>query len=605
MTSSWKFYKSQLPQSIPADKFFSGELFGSGLGGGVTVTKDTEALQWKAFQTAVQTQQLEWKTFNLVSQTQQLQWQTYLSINQSTDPLQWVVYIEASQTSNPLLWNLYIQVNTDLNRKKFYQSEYLFEGRKKYYKAQLFGSDFLNNTLYWETGFPSLTFSWTSGGRTALNQQLSWKNGGSTKNTRLLRWSIGGLTSTTKQFQWGIHGVLNMAFGLEAYRFLRYRIPNNVNYGTFRTLDVTNSSGATIIGGSTIELEIDHEAMVLAGESDEYGDHLRVTYYSVDQAERELDVEVINPNTSTTKLRFKIQKGLPNGSTVSDYRLYSKVLNTTLFEETFRDKKNVYYFFARALSSNLVLVNGTFTSQSTGIQRLNDTNPASIGFNVPDDSEVEVEFRFLDDGANDSSRFIGIEWRGDGNSSRTFKLDNDNSTTNNQIENYDDGTGFAALGSPVDDIKIIPARMKVRVFGDQVQLYLNDALIDTVTDATASTGGMRIVFPAGAEAMIHGITVSRPIGLYSVDISSTTDNIRMIPSSHKVLLRDGSVQNLQCTVLRLKKQPDNSFTLEEMQTIGEWGESLPATVNQTDGSLEIHLYNTQDRTLASVMELKT
>lgn len=594
MASTLLFYKAGTVFHFPSKSFFQSELIGPGLGEipVVEITADMEALPWLTYN-PVAPQDME-----------EASWLTYNPVEEETEDVEWVTFAEALTESEPLTWNLYLDVNTDRDKKKYFQTEPLFEGKKKYYKVQLFTNDFLNNTLYWDTGYSSLELSWQAGGRINNTQQLSWKKGGFVNNTRQIRWSTGGKVDNVRQLRWGTNGVLNMAYGLEAYRFLRYRVPNNVNYGLYRIMDLTNDGVSTMLGGSTVELEIDHAAMVAAGESDEYGDHLRVTYCPENTAERELDVQVIDPNTANTKLRFKIQTGIPVDATVSDYRLYSQVREPVLFEETFRDKKGVYYFFANALSSNLNLVNGDFTTQTTGIQRLDDTNEAKLGFNVPDDAEVEVEFRFLDDGASDSSSFIGLEWRGDGETTRTFRLDNDDAITNNQIANFDNGSGFASL-TPVEDIKTIPAKMKVKVVGSDVELYLNDVLLDTVSDATPSTGGMQLVFPVGSEVMIHSLTVSRPLESYTLSLGSAIDNVKMVPSSHKVLLRDGSVQNLQCTVLRLKRQPNNTFTLEEMQTIGEWGESLPATVNQVDGSIEIHLYNTQDRTLATVMELRT
>lgn len=594
MASSLIFYKAETVLSFPPKTFFQSEWIGPGLG----VIEPVEVI--------ADMEELPWNTYNPVDpqDIEEVSWLTYNPVEQDAEEMEWITFAEALAESESMSWILYLDVNTDRDKKKFFQSESFFEGSKKYYKVQLFTSDFLNNTLYWNTGYAALELSWQNGGRITASKPISWKKGGFVNNTRQLRWSTGGKVDNVRKLRWGTNGVLNMAYGLEAYRFLRYRVPNNVNYGLYRIMDITNDGTATLLGGTTVELEIDHAAMVAAGESDEYGDHLRITYCPENTAERELDVQVIDPNTDHTKLRFKLQTGIPVDATVSDYRLYSQIREPVLFEETFRDKKGVYYFFANALSSNLNLVNGDFTTQTTGIQRLDDTNESKLGFNVPDDAEVEVEFRFLDDGANDSSSFIGLEWRGDGETTRTFRLDNDDAVTNNQIANFDNGSGFSSL-TPVGDIKTIPAKMKVRVVGSDVELYLNDVLLDTVTDATPSTGGMQLVFPAGSEVMIHSLTVSRPVDSYDLSLGSPIQNVRMVPSSHKVLLRDGSVHNLQCTVLRLKRQPNNTFTLEEMQTIGEWGESLPATVNQVDGSIEIHLYNTQDRTLATVMELRT
>lgn len=460
--------------------------------------------------------------------------------------------------------------------------------------------------LQWKTGAvvnQTQLLEWLSGGFVDRERQITWITGLTASNIKEFSWAAGGQTQKELYLHLGVNGILNMAYGLEAYKFNRYRIPNNVNYDLFRILDITNTSGSSFTTGTTLELEFDHAAMVAAGESDEYGDQLRLTHCPTDMAEKELDIEIINPNTSTTKLRFKLQRGLANGATVSDYRLYSKVRDTALFEETFRDKKNVYYFHATALSSQVALENGDFTSESTGIQRLDDTNIAKIGFNVPGDADVEVEFRFLDDGANDSSRYIGIEWRGDGNVARTFAVDNDNATTNNQIANFYNGTSFAPI-TPVDNIKTIPARIRVKVFGDTVELYLNDILLDTITDATAATGGMKVCFPAGSEALISKLSVSRAIGTYTVALGSPVTNVTLVDSSHKVLLDNGFTQNIQCTVIRLKKQPDNRYILEDMKTIGEWGDVIPATKGQA-GSVEIHLFNNQNATFASVMELNT
>jgi hypothetical protein len=447
-------------------------------------------------------------------------------------------------------------------------------------------------------------FSWLVGGTVANTKQYSWKIGGTVARTRQCSWKVGGIISQYKTFNWLVNGRINMAFGLQAYKFIRYRVPNNVNYGLYRIFDVTNGSGSPYPIYSTVDYIIDHAAMVTAGESDEYGDQLRLTYAPANEAEREIDLEVINPNTATCTLRFKLQRGLNNGGTVSDYRLYSTIQNSDFFEETFRDLKNVYYFYANQLSSNLALTNGTWSNETTGIKRVDDGMVSRLGFNVPSNADIEIEFRFLDAGAADQSKFIGIEWRGDGNASRTFSLDNDNSVTDNQILNYNDGTGWSALGSPVASIKTIPAKMRINVSGNNVNMYLNGVLVSTIVDATAPTGGMSIVLPIGSESLIHSIRVKEAITGESLVLNSPITNVKDVPSSHKVLLRDGSVQNVQATIIRLKRQPDNSFTLEDMKTVGEFGDSFPATTNQ-DNSIEIHLYNTANKTLANVMELKT
>lgn len=604
MSTKFRFYKSTSIQAFPHETNFQGEFIGPGIATAESIN-NTQLLSWVAAGTIAQTKQLQWNTYNPTSQTaNSFQWLTYNPVNQSIPSYSWIAYASAAQ-SKQLEWLTYTRVSNLDGTKKYYKSELLLNAPKKFYKTELFSQDDLNTQLIWEVGLleNNVTLTWNINPLVDATKTFSWKLGTLVSNFKFLRWTAGGQTINTLPLHWGINGVLNMAFGLEAYKFNRYRVPNNINYDKCHIFDVTNSSGASISRDSTVELEIDHAAMVTAGDSDEYGDQLRFTYANGLSAEKELDLEIINPNTSTTKLRFKIQKDLPNSATVSDYRLYSKIRHLNLFEETFRDKKNVYYFFANTLSSNLALENGTFTTQSTGIQRIDDSNTSKIGFNVPDDAEVEVEFRFLDAGANDQSKYIGIEWRGDGNSARTFKLDNDNSVTNNQVEHYNDGTGWSSL-TPVTEIKTKPARMKIRVFGSEVKMYLNDVLLSTVTDGTASIGGMKLVLPAGSEAMIHSLKVSKAIGTYSIDLNSVNNNIKQVPSSHKVLLKDGSVQNIQATVLRLKRQPDNTFVLEDMQTIGEWGDSLPATIGQNQ-SIEIHLYNTQDRTLASVMELNT
>src|SRR5271157_5241444 len=648
MSNAWKFYKSNLDQSIPVKTFVQSELVDTSLNG-VTTThpSSTQQLQWKQGASVSSTKQLQWKQFASVNSTKQLQWHVGTSISSTqqlqwkqgtvvntTKQLQWKQFKPVSSTqqlqwkqgtvvnttkqiqwkqftsianTKTISWKTFIQVDTNLNNRKFYQSELFFNRNKTFYKSSLPFIGFLKNTLYWEISplESHFTFSWKVGTIVNSSVPLSWSTGGKVSSTKQLKWSTGGKVSNVRSLYWGINGALDMAFGLQAYRFNAHRVPNNINYYNYRLISINNSSGSILSSGSTFEMVFDHASMVAAGESDEYGDQLRMTYVPLNGAEQELDIELINPNTSTTTFRFKSQSMLAIGVVTFNYRLYYNVVDLSRFEETFRDKKNVYYFYANSLSSNLALANGVFTTQNTGIQRLDDTNPASIGFNVPNNAEVEVEFRFLDSGASDTSRFIGIEWRGDGNTARTFKLDNNNGVTNNRISNYNNGSGFASLSSPVNNIKTISAIMKVQVIGSQVTLYLNGTLLSTVTDITASTGGMRITLPSGSEVMINSIVVSQPVSGYTINLNGPVENLKMVPASHKVILNNSTAQNVQCNVLRLKKQYDNTYSFESMYTIGESGDTIPATANQINGSIEIHMFNTDVKTHAMVMELST
>lgn len=465
-----------------------------------------------------------------------------------------------------------------------------------------------NKALSWEV-FPgvikTLNVSWKTGGRVSNPMTPTlWKVGGIVSRTVRPQWKVGGIVSNTKQLRWSHFGVFNMAYGLQAYKFNRYRIPNNVNYQFYRTLSVQNTSGASFPAGATVDLVLDHAAMVAAGESDEYGDQFRLTWSPPDRAERELDMEVIRSNTSTTILRFKLQAGLAVGALVSDYRLYYGIADTNLFEETFRDRKGAYFFWASQLSSNLNPVNATWSNSATGIQRADDGTTAKLGFNVPNDADIEVDFRFLDVGANNQSRYIGLEWRGDNTVNRTFRLDNDNGVANNRITQYFNGISWTALGTPVANILTQEATLRVSISGSTVKLYLNGILLTTITDATAPTGGMQIVLPAGSEANISALRIKQAIGTYTANLGTAIQNRVQVPSSHKVLLRNGAIQAVPTTVLRLKKQNDDTYVLESLQPVGVAGDVIPATTNQ-ENSLEIHLYNTNDRTLATVMELNT
>jgi hypothetical protein len=604
---TWRFYQGRTILVSTSETFFQGQRAPLGL---VQILDASINLSWSTFQTVSE---------NVPA----LGWVTYETVSEDTPDIPWLTYIEVSQQLVPL-WNTYIKVDTNSNKRYVYQGRFFPELKDKFFQGQWFVSDFLHNTFYWyvfdifpgitlpafewsvaPAVFRNITTDWLTGARFSTPMpEAKWLTGGGVSRTMRPRWLVGGNVSNSKEFRWSHFGVFDMAYGLQAYKFNRYRVPNNVNYLTCRTISILNTSGASLSAGSTMDLVIDHAAMVAAGEVDEYGDQFRLTWTPSDRAERELDVEVIHPNTSTTILRFKLQSGLAVSAMVSDYRLYYGVADTNLFEETFRDRKGTYYFWANRLSSNLNLVNGSWSNSLTGIQRADDGNTAKLGFNVPDNADVEIDFRFLDVGDNDQSRYLGLEWRGDNASSRTFRLDNDNSVSNNQIAQYFDGTSWIALATPVPDILIQEATLQILVSGSTVKLSLNGSLLDTITDATAPTGGMQIVLPAGSEVNITALRIRQAIGSYSASLEPAMQNRVQVPSSHKVLLRNGAIQAVPATVLRLKKQNDDTYVLESMQPVGVAGDVISATANQQD-SLEIHLYNTNDRTLATVMELNT
>jgi hypothetical protein len=147
--------------------------------------------------------------------------------------------------------------------------------------------------------------------------------------------------------------------------------------------------------------------------------------------------------------------------------------------------------------------------------------------------------------------------------------------------------------------------MGVTVIGSTVQLYANGTLLATVTDATAPTGGMQIVLPPGSEVNISQLRIKYGLGNYNTMFTTgTVTNSIPVTASHRILLKNGTYQKMPALVIRLKKQPNGLYICENVHSVGEAGDIIPATTGQQD-SLEIKLWTMGNYTHANVMKVNT
>jgi hypothetical protein len=568
---------------------------------GTTVTATFQTIQWQTYsptQVNVDLQPIQWIVFTATGNTlQPLRWLTYNPVSVSLEPLKWLTYAQPSFNLEPLKWNTYNLVTANLQPIKWNVVQN-FTATFQAIQWRVFQSvgPVILQPLQWATGgyvnaYPVL--KWNVGGRIANPPQFS------------LRWRTGGtITSNQKPLQWGVNGGFFMAFGLEAYKYDRLRIPNNINYKNYRFITVENNDAGPMLAGTTVDLLFNHAAMVTSGECNEFGDDLRLCWSPTYAAEQEIDAEIINPNTTTAILRFKLMAGIPGSSSVQNYRLYTGIVEPTLFEETFRAKAGIYYFFANRLSSQLSLVNGNFSNSSLGIRRASDGNQANIGFNVPENADVEVDFRFLDAGGTSQAKYIALDWRGQDNTSTTteFRLDNDTGGTDNQITSYFNGASWNSI-TPVQGVRVNVNTLGVQVNGHTITLLLNGSVLATVTDVVNPIGGMRLKLPSGVNIEISAIRVKNLIPTApTLSLGSAFNNIIEVKTSTALVFDQTTKRNIQSTVLRIKRYPDGHFLLEDARVVSEWGDAYPATLGQVNGSFEVHLFQLPDSNPSALIE---
>jgi hypothetical protein len=115
----------------------------------------------------------------------------------------------------------------------------------------------------------------------------------------------------------------------------------NVNYSYRRQISIINNAVVTLTSDYSIQFTLDTASIISTGKMLSNGEDLRIIYWDV-HSWIELDRDILDVNTNSTQIWFRLFDNIPNGMHNDDYHIYYG--NPTAGEAP-KNKSNVYLWF--------------------------------------------------------------------------------------------------------------------------------------------------------------------------------------------------------------------------------------------------------------------